>query len=1192
MSSKWPNLLGLVNPPLDNIASLQSQLGNLPGWAIFGRSMAHDRVVFGGDDYRFYTQAGMGAICCLEWDAEGGETLPPSDLYPKFADQCREYAKASHGCHVWIIGDAMNCASQWPRDPEATAAADSHEGPFDVVAPPDRRQRHAVLFPQESPSLPEHRLPIRPADYADCYRQVREAIKSTPGHQHDLVLVGAVAPWNDDAKDVTIPSGDWVLYFEAIATALQPGECDGFAMQTATAGADPALLMSTETLAFPFSGRQAGFPCYQDFIAVIPEHHSLLPVFLTAVSQLQPWNDSNDGWIMLACEQILDYNRTQDFSPIRCLALYQWEDDSAWSIRDKAHLLEDMKSSLALLERQGIQDALVPVAWEQVNLPAHIPPGEMFTTRLQFTNIGEQPMLCSGDDPVRLGYRFLPLPGNGSRMPAHGEMRVPLPGDIGIGESDSLEARLRAPDTEGTYLLHLGFVKAQFVWSTASRHMAHRLELHVAAEAEATASEEGTPDEIPEPTAADPEPENLAMPEPEAEAEAVADPAQESEEDPVGEAEEDPVGEAAMPVESAEDETVAPEIYDISVFLPASRADQPLRPLDTLHRIIIVETGVSATLPLDAMQAHFGEFGASQIPFHFMIDRSGAVYRLQDPQRHPDPYRRNMDLALVIGLEGQAQDQDEARTKLWEAASSCAQILRTCMAAGLPHTLEVGTDTLDLQPGFSQFVQDDLAELCQHLAKLCRPLASPDQVMELAPVVLPPEEVDAPPAPDTDQEDDAVPQEDPAPVASPASADVPLPAEEEEEEVPQVAAARPEEPETSPLVPELIQEPLDLTTADRENLGYAHGGRAGVTLWATNEPGNMPLQQIRRIHALRLQDILYHYVIAPQGQIYETRRSDRADHHTSRQNAETLHIGLQGEWRQAGPTRQQTEACVHLLARLARNTQLLALEHCLLPAASTPLRIGTEDWPSGHGWLQHVVQEALAYRAAPHPAAASEDTVRPLEPEVSPAPVLPPPPHMPEAVPTPAPEPLIQAPAQVPQIVNKVGHLARHPQLEFPVRALEAVRTICVHHSNAPKAIGSEQLAESWLLDQLSSESPQPGLPYHFFIQPDGTIDQCNDVVHVCRSVAQGNESIIAVCLAGKFTAPLLPTPDQLEQAGILIAWLMQKYFVSLDEVVGHRDIDSSESLCPGEDWNTGIHWRKTLMSYVNRHLHPETLTW
>ncbi len=211
-----------------------------------------------------------------------------------------------------------------------------------------------------------------------------------------------------------------------------------------------------------------------------------------------------------------------------------------------------------------------------------------------------------------------------------------------------------------------------------------------------------------------------------------------------------------------------------------------------------METGVSATLPLDAMQAYFGEFGASQIPFHFMIDRSGAVYRLQDPQRHPDSYRRNMDLALVIGLEGQAQDQDEARTKLWEAASACAQVLRTCMAAGLPHTLEVGTDTLDLQPGFSQFVQDDLEELCQHLAKLCRPLAFPDQAVSLAPVVLPQEEIAAPPAPDTDQADDAVPQEDPVPVASEASVDVPLPAAEEEEEVPQVAAAPPEEPETSP----------------------------------------------------------------------------------------------------------------------------------------------------------------------------------------------------------------------------------------------------------------------------------------------------------------------------------------------------------------------------------------------------------
>ncbi len=316
MSSKWPNLLGLVNPPLDNMASLQAQLGSLPGWAIFSRSMAHDRVVFGGDDYRAYTQAGIGAICCLEWNAESSETLPTPDLYPKFADQCREYVNASHGCHVWIVGDAMNCASQWPYADTPPVESSQQGGPFEVVAPPSRRQRYTVLFPQEASSRSGQRMPIYPADYADCLRQVREAIRSIPGHQHDLVLVGAVTPWNNDVQelDVTMLNGDWILYFTAIASTLQAGECDGFAIHTATAGADPDLLLSTATLDFPFNNRQAGFQCYLDFIAAIPEHHSPLPVFLTDVSQLQSWNDANDGWIRLACEQILDYNRTHNVS--------------------------------------------------------------------------------------------------------------------------------------------------------------------------------------------------------------------------------------------------------------------------------------------------------------------------------------------------------------------------------------------------------------------------------------------------------------------------------------------------------------------------------------------------------------------------------------------------------------------------------------------------------------------------------------------------------------------------------------------------------------------------------------------------------------------------------------------------------------------------------------------------------------
>ncbi len=1177
MSAQWPNLLGLVNPPVSHITSLQAQLDPLPGWAIFHRSIAHDRIVFGGDDYRPYTQSGMGVICCLEWDPAHHGTLPPSALYSKFADQCRAYVNTSHGCHVWIIGEAMNYAAQWPLAPTSDASS-HHEGPFEVASSADPRQRHTLLFPQNTASSTEQRIPIRPADYVHCYRLARDAIKSVPGHQHDLVLVGAVAPWNDDAKDSTIPSGDWVPYFQAIATALPVGACDGFAMHTATVGGDPDLLESTQTLAFPFGNRRAGFQCYLDFIAVIPEHHRLLPVFLTEVSQLHPWNNANDGWIMQACEQILDYNRTHDFSPIRCLALYQWTSDDGWSLRNRQYLLEDMKSALVMLEHQSFRDALWPVAWEQVSLPAHILPGKTFTVRLQFTNIGEQSMLCSGDDPVRVGYRFLPMAGDGTKAMHQGEMRIPLPVDVKIGESVSEEVRLSAPPVTGTYLLYLGFVKTQFVWSTASQDMAHRLELQVSDTVTTTAPITPIQPEPPTPAGIGPDHENPADPATN-EDEGPGDTAQSSPEEVV--VAHSVVAEGA--VDTMEEVAMAAiEILDISAFLPVSRTQQPVRALNTLDRVIILETGVSANLPPGAMQAHFREFGMDQIPFHFMIDQGGTPYRLQDPTQHPDPYQDDLDQALVIGVEGQTTHADEIRTKLWAAAPACAQILLVGRDAGMPAVQKITIATFNGQPEDPQFGQDELDALCQHLTELSLQLAPADPPMSFV-AGTPPIARTFGMRADTTTTNELL-QEDPA-----ATAELPQDTETVEDPPLSTPTYR-EESVLTPVPHEMTAVPLDLTAADLADLGYAHSDRKGVTLWLTEEPGDTPLPQMRRVHALRLQDILYHYVIDPEGLVYATHRNDRVDKQIATQYTQVLHIGLQGLGDRSGPTSGQMRACAQLLAHLASNMRLLDLAQCLQPTANTPLRIGTESWRAGQDWTRNVVRNAIAQGTPQGDTGKSEDPPAPTtaeDNEVQPSP---------PAADVPAPtmplirDPLPQTGTRVPQIVNKVGNLAQHPQRTFPVRDVATIRTICVHHANAPISIGPEQLAESWLLDQMSHEDPQPGLPYHYFIHPDGTIDQCNDIGHVCASVAQGNERIIAVCLGGKFTASLIPTPDQLEQTGVLLAWLMQQYFIPIEQVVGHKDIDDTETLCPGEDWNTGLNWRQTLMSYVNRYLHAVPL--
>ena len=65
-----------------------------------------------------------------------------------------------------------------------------------------------------------------------------------------LVLVGAVAPWNTDAKDAENPSGNWIQYFTAIVSALQGGQCEGICLHTASLGPDPEILQTDQNLSF------------------------------------------------------------------------------------------------------------------------------------------------------------------------------------------------------------------------------------------------------------------------------------------------------------------------------------------------------------------------------------------------------------------------------------------------------------------------------------------------------------------------------------------------------------------------------------------------------------------------------------------------------------------------------------------------------------------------------------------------------------------------------------------------------------------------------------------------------------------------------------------------------------------------------------------------------------------------------
>ena len=211
--------------------------------------------------------------------------------------------------------------------------------------------------------------PITPELYADCYARCRTAIRSLGGHEDDLVLVAAIAPWNDDTRYEGNEWGDWALYFRDVLELLGPEGCDGFALHAYTHHADPRLIRSSATLDGPFAGRHAEFRVYRDFLQAVPQVMRHLPAFITEADPTEPWprpegsrrrtegpgglpggNPSGGGWIRAVYDEIDEWNRAQRVSagsqPVCCVALYRWEGEDGPNLRGNpgAHL--DFKLAL------------------------------------------------------------------------------------------------------------------------------------------------------------------------------------------------------------------------------------------------------------------------------------------------------------------------------------------------------------------------------------------------------------------------------------------------------------------------------------------------------------------------------------------------------------------------------------------------------------------------------------------------------------------------------------------------------------------------------------------------------------------------------------------------------------------------------------------------------------------------------
>lgn len=452
---------------------------NRPGWVLFTEKVGRDPNDRNGKSYLPWADRGLGVMARLNHGYEPEGTIPLSRHYQDFARRCANYVAASTGCHHWIIGNEMNFVVERPtlqggRRPKPQPATP----PLSPDEPPpssrERPDRFNVLHPDaELPQTrsSDQREVITPQLYARCYRLCREAIRGLPGHANDLVLVGAVAPWNNQTQYEGNANGDWVQYFVDILKLLGPDACDGFTLHSYTHGDDPNLIFRQDRLDPPFHNYHYHFLAYRDFLNAVPANMRHLPAYITETDQDVAWRNENRGWVQRAYGEIDWWNSQPGYQQIRALILYRWPKHDKWYIEGKEGVIEDFRQAMKQEYR-----------WrEMVKPPVQRPPyravfleggglktadvGQILTTSFKLRNDGSRTWPKAGPNPVRIGFHWESNTGQPLAVPAKNDFRTSLPNDVPPGATVLVEGvRVGVPDQPGALRLRWDLVEEGITW--------------------------------------------------------------------------------------------------------------------------------------------------------------------------------------------------------------------------------------------------------------------------------------------------------------------------------------------------------------------------------------------------------------------------------------------------------------------------------------------------------------------------------------------------------------------------------------------------------------------------------------------------------------------------------------------------------------------------------------------------------
>ncbi len=169
----------------------------------------------------------------------------------------------------------------------------------------------------------------------------------------------------------------------------------------------------------------------------------------------------------------------------------------------------------------------------------------------------------------------------------------------------------------------------------------------------------------------------------------------------------------------------------------------------------------------------------------------------------------------------------------------------------------------------------------------------------------------------------------------------------------------------------------------------------------------------------------------------------------------------------------------------------------------------------------------------------------------------------------------LDAPATpAPKIEDIRRALPHAPHASYPLRQDKQVRRVVVHHTATSSDASPEQIAQG------DVDQGKPGISVHFLIAADGKTywTQPLELAVAQTGLSAVNEDAIGIALIGNFSL-VEPGPSQIAAAATLIAWLLGRFELPPEAVVGRRELERVAS--PGAQWDRRARYRDALLARV-----------